>query len=277
MAVYGSLAEGSPVAYPGSLITPALAQSLSAFDTGMDGCVIANSSPPLQDHNSLFYTAFYQLAYLMQEGIPEYDGSTTYYSNSIVQASPGILYASLTGSNIGNPPVSGSPWIPFAAQPDGSTLEISGSVLQIKALPAKNSVTANHTGGSVVGSTTVSFGATGSLTVSGGPVLITVQGQAGSAQTGFINLTSSDFSGDGYLVISRSGTDIHSPQIGWNNPGASGAPAFTEYWPLSISTVDFPAAGTYIYSLSVVGIPPGGVGSSQTITISDFTITAVEL
>jgi len=109
IAVFGSLAAGSPTAYSGATITPALVQQeLGQFEEGLDGSVIANSSPPIQDHNALFYLSNYQLAYLMQQGIPEYDGSTQYFSNSIVMASTGVLYQA-TGSTVGVSPPS-SPW-----------------------------------------------------------------------------------------------------------------------------------------------------------------------
>jgi microcystin-dependent protein len=48
-------------------------------------------------------------AYLLQQGIPEWDSATTYYLNSVVQANSGQWFNSLQDNNLGNaPPVSAS-------------------------------------------------------------------------------------------------------------------------------------------------------------------------
>lgn len=104
-AVFGSLQSGSPVAYAGSAITPALVQqNLAGFQNGWDGAAIGvaqgAASPAIQDTNALDFLTFYQLCYLYQMGIPEYDGSTTYYSNSILQ-SGGSVYVTTYGSASG--------------------------------------------------------------------------------------------------------------------------------------------------------------------------------
>ena len=49
------------------------------------------------------YTLYgYQLAYLMQEGVPEWNADTTYYIGSIVNDGLGNCYRSLTDSNLNN-------------------------------------------------------------------------------------------------------------------------------------------------------------------------------
>ena len=45
--------------------------------------------------------------YILEMGIPEYDSSTVYYTNSIVQYN-GLLYQSTTDANTGNTPSAGS-------------------------------------------------------------------------------------------------------------------------------------------------------------------------
>lgn len=79
-------------------------QSLGAFSTGFTAVVESGKKlPPLEEMQSLSYIATTQLAYLFQEGIPEYDATTTYFTNSIVkQSSSTILYRSLTNTNLGN-------------------------------------------------------------------------------------------------------------------------------------------------------------------------------
>lgn len=63
--------------------------------------------PVLEDLNSVDYVHSYQIAYGLQQGIPEWDVSTTYYKNGFCSVS-GIIYVSQTDSNLGNNPVSSS-------------------------------------------------------------------------------------------------------------------------------------------------------------------------
>ncbi|MBL3520316.1 hypothetical protein H0A43_07495 [Arcobacter lanthieri] len=67
-----------------------------------------NEFPEVEDFNALAYTSTYLTSYLYQVGIPEWNEKQEYYINSIVKASNGILYRSITGTedspNIGNNP-----------------------------------------------------------------------------------------------------------------------------------------------------------------------------
>jgi hypothetical protein len=90
-------------------------QALSAWNTGLRGSLLANTQgvniPVLQDFNALMYVVTSQLAYLMQEGIAEYDATTTYYTNSLVKKSGTTqVYKSLTDNNIGNALSNGTYW-----------------------------------------------------------------------------------------------------------------------------------------------------------------------
>lgn len=111
--LFGSSGNVSDFGQPGSFDTtktntkdPATIQGLSAFLDGLASIVpsgtykIAN-----EDFNSLLLLIFYQICYLMQAGIPEYDDSTTYYIGSYCQVS-GVIYVSLTDNNTGNTPSS---------------------------------------------------------------------------------------------------------------------------------------------------------------------------
>jgi len=82
---------------------PVAIQSLAAFLNGWGASIIGNYDPPLEDMNSLFLLAFRQLAYIFQEGICEWDPSTTYFVGGIAKVS-GIVYNSLVDNNAGNNP-----------------------------------------------------------------------------------------------------------------------------------------------------------------------------
>jgi len=102
---FGTPATGSPV----YTTTIATLQANSAWTTGWAAETISSNRPFLEDMNAVCYVFSYMLAYLMEMGIPEYDASTTYYTNSIVQYS-GTLYQSIADSNTGNTPAVGSYW-----------------------------------------------------------------------------------------------------------------------------------------------------------------------
>lgn len=98
---FGSLAVGTPTTTKNTTTI----QSLAAFDDGWQEATIGTFIPAYQDMNSLFYLAYYQICYILQMGIPEYDASTTYYTNSVCQ-SGGQIYTSLVDTNVGNTPAS---------------------------------------------------------------------------------------------------------------------------------------------------------------------------
>jgi len=61
-------------------------QGLGAWLTGWATATIgAKKFPPLEEMNALHYVETTQLAYLFQEGVPEYNSSTTYYIGSVVK------------------------------------------------------------------------------------------------------------------------------------------------------------------------------------------------
>lgn len=113
MAEFGSLFNTYPTVptrYSGATITPALVQMLSNFETGWYGAAIGGNSPAIEDLNALCYLFSYQLAYLLQTGVPEWDSATTYYSGSITQDGSGNMYFSLTNSNLNNALTSTTNW-----------------------------------------------------------------------------------------------------------------------------------------------------------------------
>jgi len=104
MAKYGSFLT-TPALYDGATITPDIIQALVNFNEGLYSAVGGAYSPTIQDQNSLFFLAFYQLSYLLTRGIPEWDAGTTYNTNDFCKIG-NILYYSLTDSNTNNDPTS---------------------------------------------------------------------------------------------------------------------------------------------------------------------------
>jgi len=88
---------------------PAVIQELAAWGVGWtDALVGANNSEYKQDRNAVDFVASYQIAYLLQMGVPEWDSGTTYYTNSFCSYN-GSIYQSLADDNTNNtPPNSGS-------------------------------------------------------------------------------------------------------------------------------------------------------------------------
>ncbi|MCK5611980.1 hypothetical protein KAR91_59470 [Candidatus Pacearchaeota archaeon] len=101
---FGSLAEGSPLTTTDPEVIQALA---TRYDIGWQAAAVTsgegNIVPALEDFNALFFLITYQLFYLFEQGIAEWDDATTYYINSIVR-SGSILYKSLTDTNLNNDP-----------------------------------------------------------------------------------------------------------------------------------------------------------------------------
>lgn len=110
--VFGSLQAQDPVHSQ----DPDVIQSRTAYSNGWnDATYSAEKLPPLEEFQALQYLFSRQLAYLMQEGISEWDTNTTYYKGSLVKAiqSDGsfILYASLIDNNQGNLVTDTTKWV----------------------------------------------------------------------------------------------------------------------------------------------------------------------
>ena len=96
---FGSKAAGTAVYTQ----DPATIQALTAFLNGWGSAVVSGAVPELEDMNGLFLLIFYQLAYILQMGVAEWDASTTYYVGSMVNVS-GAMYVSKTDANTNNNP-----------------------------------------------------------------------------------------------------------------------------------------------------------------------------
>ena len=103
-----------------------------ALETATQG--IGANSPAEEDMNSLCYLFAYQLAYLMQAGVPEWDSGTTYFIGDIVQSS-GTLYSSLTNTNLNNAVTDTTNW----------SAPVQNGILTTNTLPSSTTVTTGTT------------------------------------------------------------------------------------------------------------------------------------
>lgn len=131
IAVMGSFKSGTPI-YTDDI------EKLqnTAFEEGYASALVANEAPFMEEQNSVPYVLSKQLAYLFQEGIPEYDENTTYYTNSICKVA-NKLYVSKTDDNLGNNPTeSGDNWEELSTNGGGDTLPLGWSTYQSGGTPS---------------------------------------------------------------------------------------------------------------------------------------------
>lgn len=100
--IFGSLQENNPV------LTNDVEQiqSLRAWSEGWNSATYTSEElPPLEEFQGVQYVVTYQQAYLMQEGLPEWARTVTYYKGSLVKevtANGFRIYSSLTDDNTNN-------------------------------------------------------------------------------------------------------------------------------------------------------------------------------
>ncbi len=115
-SIFGAaLVAGGNVAQFGSLLAgaPAYSLDLAAIQTaawlqGLAGCLIGNRSPAKEDLNGVLLVVTQQIAYLLQNGLAEYDPGTTYFQKQWSRGSDGNPYVSLSDNNVGNDPTTDS-------------------------------------------------------------------------------------------------------------------------------------------------------------------------
>lgn len=79
-------------------------QALPAYETGWRAAVVSTHNyPTLQEMNGLQKTFSQQIAYLLQQGVAEWDSATTYYENNFC-AKDNVIYYSLSDDNINHDP-----------------------------------------------------------------------------------------------------------------------------------------------------------------------------
>lgn len=100
--IFGSLQANNPV----TTNDVEQIQSLSAWGEGWDAATETSEDlPPLEEIQGVEYVTTYQQAYIMQEGVPEWAATVTYYKGCLVKevTSTGFrIYNSLTDDNTGN-------------------------------------------------------------------------------------------------------------------------------------------------------------------------------
>ena len=120
IGVFGSLAGGIPV----ESTDIAVIQAAGAWANGW-GSALVDLFPAQEDLNAVPYVNSTQIAYLLQQGIAEYDASTVYYTNSFCSYN-GQVYISLIDTNTGNTPNSSpSDWSLFI----GSKVSLSPTAI----------------------------------------------------------------------------------------------------------------------------------------------------
>lgn len=118
LAVFGSMISGTPV-YNDDIE----ALQSEAYTEGWKAAVAANEAPFMEEMNAVQYGFSKQLAYLFQQGIPEWDAGTTYYLNSFCQVG-GVIYKSMQDENINHSPADdteGTYWSPLKTGGGGSS------------------------------------------------------------------------------------------------------------------------------------------------------------
>lgn len=108
--VFGSLQSNDPV----TSSDPATLQGRAAFLNGWnDATYSAELLPPLEEFQAIQYIVTRQLAYILQEGISEWDSNTTYYKGSMVKVISGdayTLFESIVDNNTGNQTTDTTKW-----------------------------------------------------------------------------------------------------------------------------------------------------------------------
>lgn len=108
---FGSLAAAAPSRTTGALSNVTQIQSLSEWSEGWISAVLGLNALAIEDLNALHYSENYQLAYILQLGIPEYSSTTEYTQGSVIQTNFGDLAVSLINTSTGNDPVTSGDWM----------------------------------------------------------------------------------------------------------------------------------------------------------------------
>lgn len=95
MGVFGSLANNTPT----YSTDPEVIQGLGNWLTGWFAAVVGLNSPSIEEMNSAMFVFAYQLGYMLEMGVPEWNAQTTYFTGSMVN-SGGVIYISLQDTNL---------------------------------------------------------------------------------------------------------------------------------------------------------------------------------
>lgn len=198
---FGSLAAGTPV----TTTDPATMQSLSNWLEGWFGAVLGGNSPAIEDMNAVCFVFARQLAYIFQNGIPEWETNTTYYIGSVV-ASGLNTYTSIVDDNLGNLVTDTTKWINNKKSPTVQRFKTPEvSTYTTPANCKRLVVTVIGAGGGGGGAGTGSSGGAGGLggTTSFGTTLVVCAGGPGGTNNG-------DSGGGGGAVTIAGPTEIYA-------------------------------------------------------------------
>ncbi len=243
-------------------------QELAAFDSGWEDAVLVNSAgqptlPPLPEMQALDYICTYQIAYLLQEGVPEYNADTTYFINSITKASGTYqLFGSVTDDNIGNATSDPANWALLVDLAAAASTNALTSVVNEMPLFA-------DTSGRIFKKSTF----TGIIKNTAGVASVATSGTEYSAGTsGLATGLLKSTTGTGALTIAAAGTDYLAPN--GNGSGLTGLTAsqisgltFTGKFTSSQQSITIAGALTIAHGLGAV---PFTVVTLMVCTVADL-------
>lgn len=191
--VFGSLQANNPV----TTNDVEQLQSLNAWEEGWNSATMTSEElPPLEEIQGVTYVTTYEQAYLMQEGLPEWASTVTYYKGSLVKevtANGFRIYSSLADNNTNNVLANATYW---------------KKVMDSEDLYAFDSAVVHNTGNETVA---------GVKTFSSSPVVPTVattDNSTNAASTAFVknnlsgavsSITTSDLTASRALISNSSG------------------------------------------------------------------------
>lgn len=154
------------------------------------GIVGPSDQPTLQDFNAMGYTLGQLHAYLHQMGVAEWDAAQEYHIGSIANVS-GVLYRSLTNTNVGNPPTSSpASWAEAANFLNTARVDVASAATVNLTSAAPNTRNINITGGVTITAFTVAVGQlyfvrfAAALTLTNNAGIVTQTGSNISVQAG---------------------------------------------------------------------------------------------
>lgn len=209
IAVFGSMSTGTPV-YSNDVEE---LQSNEAYSIGWDAATLEDKAPFMEEMNAMQYCLSYQLAYTLQQGIPEWDAETEYFENTSFCQVNGVIYQSKTNNNIGNNPTTDSTnWGLYGGGNYLTTSQITNCLLEV---PQNIKVELNN----------------GVLTLKAGSKVIVPNGIGVFDEVVIsANRTITNTSNDTYLVsVNSNGTSLLLSRLK-NQTGSGTSTPISGYW-----------------------------------------------
>jgi hypothetical protein len=237
-------------------------QALPAWENGWNDITITGDKLPcLEEDQAINYVMTTQIAYLFQEGIPEYNDETTYYENSIVRE-PGTykLYGSLTDDNVGNALSDAGEWVLLIdlASSSGGLIRVSSNdttpgYLEGKLLVSGSalSLSTQNDGADETRTITLSINALGTATLANGDLLLFEDVDDGNAQKKITALEVSALNAAAYATAAQGAKADTAVQM------AVGAPVATTSG-TSVTIASGISSAAKIITINFVGVSTTG-------------------